>query len=142
MIYLVSNQSDLYSSTLFTSVSLDKGIELIKEIPELGLDSEDQGLDPFTKRMLLLQIGTFDFQVLFDIASFEGKIPDKLAMFLYNSQSLFVIQNAKFDLKFLFKQEIILKKVYDTMLVETIITNGLQYAGRDLASLALKYCDV
>ena len=142
MIYLVSNQSDLYSSALFTPVSLDKGIELIKEIPELGLDSEDQGLDPFTKRMLLLQIGTFDFQVLFDIASFEGKIPDKLAMFLNNSQSLFVIQNAKFDLKFLFKQEIILKKVYDTMLVETIITNGLQYAGRDLASLAQKYCDV
>lgn len=141
MIYLVSNQSDLYNSVLFIPVSLDTGIELLENIPELSLDSETAGLDPFTKKLLLLQIGTFDVQVLFDIASFEGKIPDKLAMFLNNSQALFLIQNAKFDLKFLFKQGVILKKVYDTMLVEIIITNGLQYAGRDLETLALKYCD-
>lgn len=95
MIYLVSNQSDLYNSVLFIPVSLDAGIELLENIPELSLDSETAGLDPFTKKLLLLQIGTFDVQVLFDIASFEGRIPDKLAMFLNNSQALFLIQNAK-----------------------------------------------
>jgi DNA polymerase I len=142
MIYLVSNQYNLYDSSLFKNISLDEGISLLKGIPELGLDTETEGLDSFTKKLLLLQIGTYDFQVLFDIASFEGRIPDKLAVFLNESEAVFIMQNAKFDLQFLFQQNIVIKNVYDTMLVETILTNGLQYGGRDLATITMKYCNV
>ena len=87
-------------------------------------------MDCFTKALLLLQIGNKEFQVNFDISSFQGKIPKLLKDFLNNYHGLFILQNAKFDLKFLFRQDVILKKVYDTMLVETIITNGLQWSGR------------
>jgi len=140
MIYLVSNQYNLYDSSLFESISLDDSIELLRKFPELGLDTETEGLDSFTKKLLLLQIGTYEVQVLFDIASFEGRIPEKLVMFLNETESLFIMQTAKFDLQFLFQQEIIIRKVYDTMLAETILTNGLQYGGRDLATLTVKYC--
>lgn len=141
MIYLVSNQFNAYASERFIHTSLEDGIKLLENHPELGLDSETEGLDCYTKKILLLQIGTYDFQVLFDIQSYGGRLPNQLIHFLNNSKALFILQNAKFDLKFLFRQEVIITNVYDTMLVEIIITNGLQYSGRDLATLAEKYCN-
>lgn len=142
MIYLVSNQTSMYDSNLFEKISLEEGINLLKDKEELGLDTETQGLDIYTKNLLLLQIGNYEFQVLFDIDSFGYKIPIELINFLNNSSILFILQHAKFDLKFLFIQGIVLKNVYDTMLAEIIITNGSQYAGRGLADLAEKYCQV
>ena len=113
MIYLVSNQSSLYNSLLFKKVSLEEGIEKISGYSELGVDTETQGLDVYTKKLLLLQIGNFEFQVLFDITSFESKMPDKLVDHLNNSKTLYILQNAKFDLKFFFHQEVLLKNIYD-----------------------------
>lgn len=69
-------------------------------------------------------------------------MPKELSHFLNNSSAKFILQNAKFDLKFLFIQGVILRSVYDTMLAEIILTNGLQYSGRDLATLARKYCNI
>lgn len=130
----------MFDSKRYTIISLEEGIELLSKEPELGLDTETQGLDCYTKQLLLLQIGTFDFQVLFDISSYGGKIPKELVSFLTTHKATYILQNAKFDLKFLFRQGVILTKVYDTMLAEIILTNGLQYKGRDLNSLTNKYC--
>jgi DNA polymerase-1 len=141
IIYLVSNEASLFDSK-FKTISLDRAIQLLSECDILGLDSETEGLDPYTKALLLLQIGNKEFQVVFDIASFGGIIPKKLVNFLNNYPNTFILQNAKFDLKFLFKQGVILKRVFDTMLCEIILTNGLEYEGRDLKSLAKKYCNV
>lgn len=142
MIYLVTNQIQLFDSNLFQIVSLEKGLDLLEGHTELGLDTETQGLDPFTKRLLLLQIGNFEFQVVFDIDSYNGVIPCLLKSYLNRRGITFILQNAKFDLKFLYNQDVILKQVYDTMLAEIILTNGLQYSGRDLASITMKYCNV
>lgn len=139
MIYLVSNQTFLFSSTLFTSISLKEAIEILSQFDELGLDTETSGFDIYTKKLLLLQIGNYDIQVLFDLKSYGGIIPEELRNFLHLSEKLFILQNAKFDLRFFFNQDIVFTKVYDTMLAEIIITNGLQYSGRDLATLAFKY---
>lgn len=142
MIYLVTRQIALFDSLLFNIVSLDEGIELLLNYEELGLDTETSGLDCFTKKLLLLQIGNKDIQVLFDIDSYNGKIPDKLKNFLNTNKVLYILQNVKFDWKFLFHQGVLLKRVYDTMLAEIILTNGLQYDGRDLATIVRKYCGV
>lgn len=139
MIYLISNQIYLYDVNEFCVISLEEALNLLEKEDTLGLDTEDEGLDPYTKKMLLLQLGTFDDQFLFDIKSYDCKLPEKLKNFLNYSNKLFVIQNAKFDAKFLFQQGVVLKRVFDTMLAETILTNGLQYNGRDLKSLVDKY---
>lgn len=141
MIYLVSNQTNLYNSE-FTILSVSEAINLLTPYMELSIDTETEGLDPYTKKLLLLQIGNYEFQILFDISSFNGIIPIQLVKFLNEDFRTYIAQNAKFDLKFLFIQGIIIKKVFDTMLAERIITNGLQYDGRDLATLAYKYCGV
>jgi DNA polymerase I-like protein with 3'-5' exonuclease and polymerase domains len=139
MIYVVSNQTSLFDSNVFFYISINEALELLMNELVLGLDTETEGLDVFTKKLLLLQIGTQDFQVVIDVASFNHKIPHEIVSYLNNSSQLFVIQNAKFDLKFLLHQQVLLKKVYDTMLAEIILTNGLQYSGRDLATLTSLY---
>ena len=130
----------MFDSRLFKIVSLQEGIDILKKEPELGLDTETEGLDCYTKGLLLLQIGIEKFQVVFDISSYDGKIPPELRDYLNTTETLFILQNAKFDLKFLFHQKVLIRKLYDTMLAETILTNGLQYSGRDLATLSEKYC--
>lgn len=142
MLYLVSNQLSLFASERYEIVSVSEAINILSAYDELGLDTETTGLNFLTKNLLLLQIGNYDFQVLFDIASFNYKIPQELKTFLNTSNKLYILQNAKFDLKFLFQQGILVKKVYDTMLAEIILTNGLQYSGRDLDSLTEKYCGI
>jgi len=140
MIFLVTNQVSFFNPEWFKIISLEEGINLLQGYDELGIDTETTGLDCYTKQLLLVQIGNAKFQVLFDISSYDGVIPKPLKDYLNTTNTLLLLQNAKFDLKFLFHQGVILTKVYDTFLAEVIITNGLQYAGRDLESLALKYC--
>ena len=65
MLYLVSKQEQLFNSKLFDKISLERGIELLHPLSEISLDTETEGLDCFTKKLLLLQLGNFDFQVLF-----------------------------------------------------------------------------
>lgn len=141
MIYLVSNQSNAFGGD-FNQISLQEGIDLVAPLKFIGTDTETEGLDCFTKRLLTLQLGCKEFQVVFDISSYNGIIPSILKDFLNNSTSTFIIQNAKFDLQFLYKQDVVLTTVYDTMLAEIILTNGLQFSGRDLHSLGEKYCGV
>jgi len=141
MIYLVSNQTNAFGGE-FKQISLRESIDMIIPLEYIGTDTETEGLDCFTKKLLTLQLGNKDFQVVFDISSYNGKIPEELKDFLNNSESTFILQNAKFDLKFLYHQRVILKKVYDTMLAEIILTIGLQMDGRDLKTLCYKYCQV
>ncbi len=140
MIYLVTNQINMFNHPLIKKISLEDSLILLENVNEIGLDTETEGLDCHTKKLLLLQLGTIDFQIVYDISSYDGVIPPLLKSFLQENKALFILQNVKFDAKFLFKQGIILKKVYDTMLAEIIVTNGLQYDGRDLKSLVEKYC--
>ena len=141
MIYLVSNQTNAFEGK-FKQISLQDSINKVKNLEFIGLDTETEGLDPHTKKLLTIQLGNKEEQIVFDIASYNGKLPQELIDFLNTSESTFIIQNAKFDLQFLYKQGVILDKVYDTMLVETIITNGFLGVSRSLKAMCLKYFDV
>ena len=138
MIYIVSRQTEVFD-TKFTKVSVEEALRLLGPLNVIGLDTETTGFDCHTKKLLLLQMGCQDFQIVFDIASFEGVIPLKVKEFLREKKRTYIIQNAKFDLKFLYKQEVVLHKVYDTFLAEQIITHGLISEGRSLDKLVSKY---
>ena len=140
-IYIVTKQLELFDRDKFTHISLEKAVEMLNSLDEVGIDTETNGLDCHTNDLLLIQLGIEEFQVVVDLNSFDNKIPQSLRDYL-NSERTFILQNAKFDLQFLFTQDVIIKKVYDTMLVETIITNGLQFGGRSLDAIVSKYCGV
>jgi DNA polymerase-1 len=139
MIYLVSNQLGIFDQE-FTYITLETAIQLLAPLAIVGADTETQGLDCHTKKLLTIQLGNADFQIVFDINSYDGIIPTQLKDYLNTSEQLFLFQNAKFDLQFLYKQNVIIKHVYDTFLAETILTMGLQFDGRALDDLVYKYC--
>lgn len=141
MIYLVSTQANAFDN-LFNQISLEEAIERLSKLTVIGNDTETEGLSCHTKKLLTVQLGNADFQVVFDISSYLGKIPQKLKDFMNNFEGIWILQNAKFDLQFYYKQGIILKHIYDTMLAEYILTLGLQENGRDLKTITKKYCDV
>lgn len=142
MIYLVSTRPSFFHSNLYKEISVEESIQLLAPLSEIGNDTETSGLSCHTKKLLLLQLGNEQFQILYDIESFNYIIPQKLKDFMNNYNGIWILQNAKFDLQFFYKQGIILKRIYDTMLAETIITLGLQKGGRDLKTITQKYCDV
>ena len=141
MIYLVSNQLNAFENK-FKQITIDESLNLLNNLSNIGLDTETEGLDCFQNKLLTLQLGNYDIQIVYDIASFSGIIPQQVKNFLNKNDKLYIIQNAKFDLKFLYRQDVYIKNVYDTMLAEFILTNGLQISGRDLATLCHKYCNV
>lgn len=141
MIYLVSNNTTFLND--FKIISLEESIKKLQALKEeISNDTETTGLSCHTKTLLLLQLGNDDFQIVYDIASYGGVIPNKLKEFMSSYNGIWILQNAKFDLQFFYKQGVILKRVYDTMLAEYILTIGLQEDGRDLQTLAWKYCKV
>ena len=141
MIYLVSNQLNAFENK-FKQITIDESLNLLNNLSNIGLDTETEGLDCFQNKLLTLQLGNYDIQIVYDISSFGGIIPQQVKDFLNKNNKLYIIQNAKFDLKFLYRQDVYIKNVYDTMLAEFILTNGLQISGRDLATLCHKYCNI
>lgn len=141
MIYLVSNQANAFNN-VFTQISLDKAIDILFKLPVLGNDTETTGLSCHSKKLLTIQLGNADTQVVFDIESYSYIIPPQLVKAMNDYTGIYILQNAKFDLQFYYKQGIILRNIYDTMLAETILTLGLQKGGRDLKTITKKYCDV
>ena len=140
MIYLVSKQSNAFDN-IFKQITIEEAIEKLKVLEYIGNDTETSGLSCHTKQLLTIQLGNAEFQIVFDIESFNGKVPDKLKEFMNNFEGTWILQNAKFDLQFYYKQDIILRHIYDTMLAEYILTLGLQEGGRDLKTITKKYCN-
>lgn len=149
MIYLCTQRKEFWRSNFYEYINLEEAIELLKPLSEIANDTETTGLSCHTKQLLLIQLGNDDMQILFDIESYQFKIPKLLKEFMNSYNGIWILQNAKFDLQFYYKQGVILKKVYDTMLVETIITLGLQEerdgklkdVKRDLKTICKKYCN-
>ena len=68
MIYLISNQYDAFGGE-FQQISLSEGIALISSLDNIGTDTETSGLDCFTKKLLTVQLGNKDNQVVIDCLS-------------------------------------------------------------------------
>ena len=149
MIYVISNQTNAFDGE-FPQITVEEAINKLKFMTEISNDTETSGLSCHSKKLLLLQLGDFENQYNFDIASFGYHIPQSLKDFMNEYNGVWILQNAKFDLQFFYKQGVILKNIYDTMLAEYIITMGYtefrdgkqKDVKRDLATICRKYCDV
>ena len=134
MIYFIGNVG-LFEDMVYHYSSVENLKTWLSDKDTIEFDTETTGLDPHTNDIICYQIGNeYDQYVidnrLYPITIFKKELTDKLL----------IIQNAKFDLKFLYKYNIIPKKVYDTMLVESILLNGLG-ASIDLKTIVKKYCN-
>ncbi|MFN8672141.1 MAG: DNA polymerase [Candidatus Sericytochromatia bacterium] len=96
----------------------------IKNSLELAIDTETTGLDPYTSKLRLLQIGTKNTTFIIDCFCFKNL--DSLKDIFYNEQILKILHNAKFDIKMLkVHYNLDFQNIFDTMLASQIISAGI-----------------
>jgi DNA polymerase I-like protein with 3'-5' exonuclease and polymerase domains len=110
----------------------------------LGVDTETTGLDPLVNRVRLIQVASYDYALVVDLAAWrkgEERLVDWQRPGLSELRDLLqgkerkVLQNAAFDLNFLQGEGIELGgRLFDTMVAAKIINNGTG-AKNDLGSL-------
>ena len=138
--------------------SIQDCVDYCKGKKEIGLDIEtsrhlvlgDQetkvyrgGLDPYLSRVIMLQIGDLERQYAIDVRDYTNEELKPVSDFLHwNPDVLFIGQNLKFEGKHLrHNYGIRLQNVYDTMLAEISLYNGVT-GDLSLAGLAEKYLGV
>jgi len=116
------NQTNLFKN-VSTTISLDDALELLSKHTLLALDTETTGLDTLTTDLIMLQIGTIEGdQFVFDMRNIDV---ERFRGLLEASTRTFIGHNIKFDYNVLKSRKILLSNVYDTMVVDQVIYNGL-----------------
>jgi len=140
MIHFISNQTKLGSEidAFVNKATVQDVYDYFRNKPEIQVDTETEGFDPYEDNVLLLQFGDFDNQFVIDtstvnILNFKDLLEKK--------DKLYLLQNAKFDLRFFYHQGIWVPRVYDTFLAECILTTGLKNRQLALDALASKYAN-
>ncbi len=135
----VDLKTGLKTKVISSQEELEGIVEDLESQPILGLDTEGTRLDPFTAKLLLVQIATKDNVYVIDVRK-AGLSPIK--HILEADRPLKIAQNAKFDYSLLKVQAgISLGSLFDTMLAERILTMGISRE-ISLKALADKYLGV
>lgn len=121
MIYLVTLSQQLFGSSVYKIISIEESLCIMKDWKMIQFDTETTGLDPHIDTSLMWQFGNIEgtVQIVVDCSTVSPKsYKEKL-------ESSFIIgTNLGFDCKFAFKEGIILRKVYDCMIVEQLLYLG------------------
>ena len=141
MIYLISKQRELFKSDKYEVLPPKEALEMLRAEPKLGGDTETEGLSPYTKKLLSVQLGIEDYQIVWDCASYPVSM---LKPILECPEILTIWWNYKFDGQFLYHNKIIPVKVYDGMLAEKLMWLGYPAGmhSMSLQSAGMKYCNV
>lgn len=145
MIHFCSEQKRVVGSSVWKEIEVQDIISYFKNHKFIALDTETSGLDPHSCELLSIQFGDFDQQF---VVEYSPNILEKLKPLLLRKDVVWVLQNAKFDLQFFYKHNIILENVFDTYLAEGVLYCGFDdvklpnYVRKSLDVLVLKYCGV
>lgn len=121
------------SNNTYKVITIEESLNLLEPLRIVGLDTETLGTEIWKGELVLLQLGNKDFQVVIDCTTTDIKLyKDYL-----ESDRTFIIHNAKFDLRWLYKEHIIVKRVFDTFLAEKILYLGFPPG---IISLSLQAC--
>lgn len=120
MIYFVSGRNELFENDVYKCISVGESLEKLEKLQVVGLDTETEGFDPYTKALLSLQLGNRDFQVVIDTSTIDVTL---YKQFLESNRT-FCGWNLKFDLRFLYRKGIYPRVVYDGFLAEKLLWLG------------------
>lgn len=138
MIYLVTNNISLFDNEDYCIMDKATAYSYLNQFNEIELDTETTGFDPHTCSLLTQQFGIGEHQFVIDNKTID---PLYYKSILQDPERTFILQNAKFDLRFFLKLGINIKNVYDTFLAECLLTAGLDERNLGLDSIVLKYCN-
>lgn len=135
MIYFVTGQRELFEfpDAKYKCISVEESLKILEPLRVVGLDTETTGTEIWQGKLLTLQLGNRENQVVIDCMTIDvNQYKDYL-----ESDRLFIIHNAKFDLRWLYKEHIVVRNVYDTYLAEKILFLGFPPG---IVSLSLQAC--
>ena len=139
MIYLVSGQKELFECDCYQTMSVEESLKEISSWGVIQLDSETTGRNAQLCDFLCVQFGNdkADKRIVVDTTTVDIKRYKHVL-----ESKLCILQNAKFDLQFFYNYGIIIRKVYDTMIVEQLLhlgwpTGQLSYALNAIADRRL-----
>lgn len=135
MIYFVTGQLELFElpDAKYKCISVEESLRILEPLRNVGLDSETYGTEIWQGYLMLLQLGNKDVQVVIDCTTVDVKLYKNYL----ESDRTFIIHNAKFDLRWLYKEGIVVRNVYDTFLNEKILFLGFPPG---IISLSLQAC--
>lgn len=120
MIYVVSNQRSVFEYKVCKFITIEESLKLLKPLSIIGVDTETTGLDCHKDTLLSLQLGCRAYQIVIDCTTIDVT---KYRDILQSDREL-IFWNAKFDLKWLFRYNIIPRRVYDGYLAEKLMYLG------------------
>jgi len=139
MIYYIGNKGLSADISCCINATTDFAVSYLKDKEVLGVDTETEGMDFTSKKMIMFQIGDKTHQFIFDtrVASIEP-----LREILESKKIIKILHNAKFDYKFIRKwANIELVNVYDTFLTERVLHCGKRGPKYGLKDLVKNYFD-
>ena len=120
MIYLVTKNQELFENSTYKIIGVDESLSLLSSLEIISVDTETGGLDEYTKDLKSVQLGNKNFQIVVDTSTIDIKKYKEL----FESDKLFLFWNALFDLRFLYRNNIYPRKVYDGYLAEKLMWLG------------------
>ena len=108
MIYFVTGRRELFEfpDVKYKCISVEESLRILEPIQVVGLDTETTGTEIWQGKLLTLQLGNKENQVVIDCMTTDVKqYKDYL-----ESDRLFIIHNAKFDLRWLYKEGIVVNE--------------------------------
>jgi len=117
-----------------------KALEELKKEEVVGVDIESTDLDPYTSKLLMIQVSSPQICYIFDSRELKlGEIPE-FKNFLENNSTIKLFHNGKFDYKQIkVNTGIEVANLFDTMLTEAVLNAGIGKPYYSLKELALKY---
>lgn len=117
--------------------SVEECLNYFRDKKSIAVDTETQGRNPHSKKILSLQLGDKDNQFVIDcrtvnILQFKDLLESKKIL----------LHNAKFDYKFLKHAGIIVENIWDTMLAECVLYCGHESYGYGLDKVIDRYCNI
>ena len=122
---------------------LETAIDIFLSVKVLAIDTETTGLDPHINRLRLIQIAMEGNPTyILDCYKILPKGSDLLKK-IFNTVSIKIFHNAKFDIQFLFSIGILVNgPIFDTFLAAKLLRTSDGPKSASLASVAKHYLDI
>tara|TARA_R110000787_G_scaffold21081_5_gene62672 strand:+ start:351 stop:2252 length:1902 start_codon:yes stop_codon:yes gene_type:complete len=141
MIYLIDGTENTELLTLrYQLGTIDDVVEYCSTKQVLGVDTETEGFDFVSKKMIMFQIGDENTQFVIDtrVVSIEA-----LRDILESREIIKIFHNAKFDYKFIKRWgDIECEGIYDTFLTERVLNCGRDDVRYGLKHVCKKYLNI
>ena len=138
MIYLITNKREEFNlPPEIEFAEVEDCLKYFKNEEEVEVDTETEGFDCYTCKVLSLQLGDNKNQYVVDTLTVDITLFKEIL-----ESKLILLQNAKFDLQFLYYNGIFPTNVYDTFLAECVLHMGKMNVRKGLDVLVEKYCQI